>query len=230
MLDVWCTSFSRIVKIPVGVGCPGRPVLTLDRAIRIPLRYTYATGSVVLATISKGPSGARSGSQTYSPVFSVTVSGETRTPSVKVSADRVDDSRTSRAAARIRMRHDDNDDFMYYLPISSTALRSGALDALMNPSKGRFISRTRKIAEETDTAQMSSTASTVPLRGANIPKVMKRPVSQKISNTRNGDGRVFCCPSIKSRRVCNTSLLICKACARSEYCRSFFGVSSRSLP
>src|SRR6266513_1247173 len=111
MLEVWCTSFSRIVKTPVGVGWPGRPVLTLDRAMRIPLRYTYATCSVVLATISKGPSGARSGSQTYSPVFSLTVSGDTRTPSVKVSADPVNSSRTSRAAAR----HKDNDDFIVLL-------------------------------------------------------------------------------------------------------------------
>src|SRR5438094_178689 len=131
MLDVWCTSFSRIVKIPVGVGCPGRPVLTLDRAMRIPLRYTYATCSVVLATISKGPSGARSGSQTYSPVFSFTVSGETRTPSVKISADPVNGLRTSRAAARTRMRHDDNDDFIVLLAneLHSFAERSvGRLD------------------------------------------------------------------------------------------------------
>src|SRR5438067_101315 len=98
--------------------------------MRIPLRYTYATCSVVLATISKGPSGARSGSQTYSPVFSVTVSGETRTPSVKVSADPVNGLRTSRAA-RIRMRHDDNDDFIVLLAnkLHSFAQRSvGRLD------------------------------------------------------------------------------------------------------
>src|SRR5439155_19776287 len=131
MLDVWCTSFSRIVKTPVGVRWPGRPVLTLDRAMRIPLRYTYATCSVVLATISKGPSGARSGSQTYSPVFRFTVSGETRTPSVNVSADRMDGSRTSRAAPRTRMRHDDNDDFIVLLAnkLHSFAQRSvGRLD------------------------------------------------------------------------------------------------------
>src|SRR5438046_4380898 len=105
--------------------------MTLDRAMRIPLRYTYATCSVVLATISKGPSGARSGSQTYSPVFSVTVSGDTRTPSVKVSADRMYGLRTSRAAARIWMRHDDNDDFIVLLAnkLQSFAQRSvGRLD------------------------------------------------------------------------------------------------------
>src|SRR6266536_4519225 len=110
MLDVWCTSFSKIVKTPVGVGWPGRPVLTLDRAMRIPLRYTYATCSVVLATINKGPSGARSGSQTYSPVFSFTVSGDTRTPAVKVSADAINGSRISRAATR--MRNEESEDFM----------------------------------------------------------------------------------------------------------------------
>src|SRR5215813_12274430 len=98
MLEVWCTSFSKMVKTPVGVGWPGRPVLTLERAIRTPLRYTYATCSVTLATISKGPSGARSGSHTYSPVFNVTVSGDTRTPSVKVSAKTSGRPRTSRPA------------------------------------------------------------------------------------------------------------------------------------
>jgi hypothetical protein len=59
--------------------------LTLDHAMQIPFRYTYVTCSVMLATIETGASGARSGSQTYSPGLSVTVYGETRTPSVKVS-------------------------------------------------------------------------------------------------------------------------------------------------
>src|SRR5882724_12479476 len=68
--------------------------------MRIPFRYTYATWSVTLATTNKGPSGARSGSQTYSPVFSVTVSGDTRTPSVKVSARMSARSRTSSPEAK----------------------------------------------------------------------------------------------------------------------------------
>src|SRR4029450_11176183 len=76
--------------------------------MRIPLRYTYATCSVVLATISKGPSGARSGSQTYSPGFRVAVSGETRTPSVNFSADKVNSPSTSRAVARIRNEEDED--------------------------------------------------------------------------------------------------------------------------
>src|SRR5215471_8765114 len=104
-----------------------------------------------------------------------------------------------------------------YLPISSTALRNGALDALMNPSKGRFISKIKKIAEETDNAQMSSTVSTTPLEGANSPKLTKRPVSQKTSTTMNVAGRLVCWPSITSKRVCNTSSLICNACARRDF-------------
>src|SRR5207247_8149354 len=63
--------------------------------MRIPLRYTYATWSVMLATIKSGPSGARSGSQTYWPGFSVSVSGETRTPSVKLSASMTDHATTN---------------------------------------------------------------------------------------------------------------------------------------
>src|SRR5439155_2330605 len=78
--------------------------------MRIPLRYTYATCSVVLATINKGPSGARSGSQTYWPGFSATVSGDTRMPSLKVSADTGNGLRTTSAAARIS--NEDNDDFI----------------------------------------------------------------------------------------------------------------------
>src|SRR6266498_3861815 len=78
--------------------------------MRIPLRYTYATCSVVLATINKGPSGARSGSQTYSPTFSVTVSGDTRTPSVKISPGAANEPRITSAAAR--MRNEETGDFI----------------------------------------------------------------------------------------------------------------------
>ncbi len=61
---------------------------------------TYATCSVMLATISKGPSGARSGSQTYSPGFSVMVSGETSTPSVKISAETIECPKISKFVTR----------------------------------------------------------------------------------------------------------------------------------
>jgi hypothetical protein len=64
----------------------------------------------MLATIKSGPSGARSGSQTYWPGFKLTVSGETRTPSVKVSANMNDHVRTNNP---VRMANDDeNKDFM----------------------------------------------------------------------------------------------------------------------
>src|SRR5438552_11301949 len=54
--------------------------------MRMPLRYTYATCSGTLTTINTGPAGARSGSQTKSPIFNFSVVGGTRLPSVKVSA------------------------------------------------------------------------------------------------------------------------------------------------
>src|SRR5436190_18839092 len=63
----------------------------------------------MLATIKSGPSGARSGSQTYWPGFRVTVSGETRTPSVKVSAEMRPRSRTIRPAT---IAINENKDFM----------------------------------------------------------------------------------------------------------------------
>src|SRR6476469_6597116 len=64
----------------------------------------------MLATIKSGPSGARSGSQTYWPGFKLTVSGETRTPSVKVSANTNEHTRTNNP---VRMAIDDeNKDFM----------------------------------------------------------------------------------------------------------------------
>jgi hypothetical protein len=63
----------------------------------------------MLATIKSGPSGARSGSQTYWPGFRLTVSGETRMPSVKVSANMNDHARTNNS---VRMAIDDeNKDF-----------------------------------------------------------------------------------------------------------------------
>jgi hypothetical protein len=64
----------------------------------------------MLATIKSGPSGARSGSQTYWPGFKLTVSGETRMPSVKVSANTNEHTRTNNPA---RMAIDDeNKDLM----------------------------------------------------------------------------------------------------------------------
>ena len=42
-----------------------------------------------------------------------------------------------------------------YRPRYSRALRRGALETLMNPSSGRFISRTRKIAADIEHAQMN---------------------------------------------------------------------------
>src|SRR6516165_3667989 len=80
-----------------------------------------------------------------------------------------------------------------YLSISSSALCKGALEALITPSSGRFISRTIKMAEETDKEQKNNNASTVAFRGANSPKLKKRITSQKIRKITNIDGSTFCC-------------------------------------
>ena len=53
-----------------------------------------------------------------------------------------------------------------YLSMCSSALRRGALEALIIPSRGVFISRMRKIAPDRDRAQTNITEITVRLRGA----------------------------------------------------------------
>src|SRR4030095_3218432 len=66
-----CASFfSRMVKTPRGVACPFAPVLTLDRPMRMPLRYTCMTCSGTLTRIMSGPLGETFGFHQYSPGFS----------------------------------------------------------------------------------------------------------------------------------------------------------------
>src|SRR2546427_8726373 len=74
----------------------------------------YATCSVMLATMSRGPSGARSGSHTYSPGFRATVSGGTRTPSVKISAETI--KRERRSELLRTLRKNANEKFMLPMP------------------------------------------------------------------------------------------------------------------
>jgi hypothetical protein len=66
------------------------------------------------------------------------------------------------------------------------APRSGALEICINPSKGLYISRIKKIAPETDSAQTNRVAIAVALRGANKPKLLKIVASQKTSTASNG--------------------------------------------
>src|SRR6266403_3115166 len=116
-----------------------------------------------------------------------------------------------------------------YWPRCSRALRIGALETLIIPRSGWFISRIIKIAPETDIAPMSSTIITVALRGANKPKLRNSMVSQKSSTTRKGTGSALCACSINSQRACSISLLICSACERSWRWASVAGVSERSF-
>src|SRR5436190_17928905 len=67
----WCVCFfSMMVKTPPGVSCPFEPVLTVDRPIRMPLRYTCIVCSGTLTKTIRGPLGEISGLHQYSPGLS----------------------------------------------------------------------------------------------------------------------------------------------------------------
>src|SRR5262252_6916198 len=70
----WCVCcFSKMLNTPPGVAWPLEPVLTVERPIRIPLRYTCIICSGMLTRIMSGPSGEISGCHQYSPGLSVPV-------------------------------------------------------------------------------------------------------------------------------------------------------------
>src|SRR5262245_49216323 len=69
----WDCFFSRIVKTPPGVAWPVEPVLTEDRPIRMPLRYTCRTCSGTLTRMISGPLGEICGFHQYSPGLSAPV-------------------------------------------------------------------------------------------------------------------------------------------------------------
>ena len=64
------TSCSRILKTPPGVECPFEPVLTVERPMRMPLRYTCMVCSGTLISTMSGPRGESSGCHQYSPGLS----------------------------------------------------------------------------------------------------------------------------------------------------------------
>jgi signal transduction histidine kinase len=82
------------------------------------------------------------------------------------------------------------------------AARSGALEIWISPSKGLYISRIRRIAQETDSAETNKLATTVVLAGANTPKLMKIIVSHKTRMTSSGKGTEPVLCSYINRRVC----------------------------
>ena len=90
--------------------------------------------------------------------------------------------------------------FDRYWPRCARALRSGALEICISPWKGLYISRIKKIAPETDSAETSKLVITVALKGAKRPKLMKMTVSQITSTTSNGmETEVACCAYINQR-------------------------------
>ena len=68
----------------------------------------------------------------------------------------------------------------------------------MAPSSGLFISRIRKSAPATDSAEIPSTVMTVACRGVNRPKLQKSMLSQKLSMTMNVVGNERCFLSDKA--------------------------------
>src|SRR4030095_743467 len=65
--------FSRMLNTPPGVEWPFEPVLTVERPIRIPLRYTCMLCCGMLTSTTTGPLGDSCGFHQYSPGLSVPV-------------------------------------------------------------------------------------------------------------------------------------------------------------
>src|ERR1700730_4996092 len=106
--------------------------------------------------------------------------------------------------------------FACYWPRCARALRSGVLEICISPSKGVYISRIKKIAPETDSAQTNKVAIVVALRGAKRPKLLKIMASQKTSTASNGvEMKLPPCSNI-SQRIFPRSIAIFNAWAWSE--------------
>src|SRR4029077_16007519 len=112
---------------------------------------------------------------------------------------------------------------MRYWPRCARAKRSGALEISISPLKGVYISRIKKIAPETDNPEIHRAVTTVALRGANSPKLMKIAVSQKTKTTSMGLETEAACCSDNNQRVLPRPMAMLKAWAWSERCASFFG-------
>src|SRR5207249_544286 len=65
--------FSRMLNTPPGVERPFEPVLTVERPIRTPLRYTCIVCCGMLTSPTTGPLGESCGFHQYSPALSVPV-------------------------------------------------------------------------------------------------------------------------------------------------------------
>ena len=70
MLETCSSFFWRMVKTPIGVACPDLPVETVETPIRLPLRWTWRSCSLIETMIDTGPRGCSSGCQVNWPGFS----------------------------------------------------------------------------------------------------------------------------------------------------------------
>ena len=92
---------------------------------------------------------------------------------------------------RARARRHRSAPWSSYRPSCSSASRSGSLEILTAPSKGRSSVMIRKIAAASEKAQSSNVANTVPSKRAKRPNPLNRIVNQDARITRKASGMVL---------------------------------------
>src|SRR5215472_1293905 len=96
----------------------------------------------------------------------------------------------------------------------------------MTPAYGSAISRIKKIAPETESAQKPRVTMTVRFAGAYRPKLAKMMHNQKTRMIRNGNGIGLSVVRAKSsQRDCARPVADVNACARNKRCASSCGES-----
>src|SRR5271156_5603942 len=110
-------------------------------------------------------------------------------------------------------------------PIWLNDSRTGAEEILSTPLNGVYISMMRKIAAETDNAQIASVTITVGFGGAKRPKPTKMATSQATRTTSRGMDMPVCSASTNiNQRLCRKALAAEMIWALVALCESFFGV------
>src|SRR5271170_7301090 len=106
------------------------------------------------------------------------------------------------------------------------ASRIGALDTLITPLKGLFISSIRKNALETANAQKARLTTAVTPNGANSPKLTKMKVPQKTSTIIKGTAVELLILEPVTQRIRLRSIAIPRASVLFERWSSSFGDNS----
>src|SRR6478736_7950623 len=91
--------------------------------------------------------------------------------------------------------------------ISGKACRRGSLEIVIKPENGSSSSRIRKIAPDTERAQMNKEASVVPFGCARTAKPANKTSNQKNKTVRNGIGIVLPRWENRRNRACAVSVV-----------------------